>query len=124
MAGHAKTRDDAAPSELRLEGLDVAPGVLETIVMLAAQDVEGVACVESTGLAGLMHKAGRAKPVEVAPGEGDAFAVTVHLAVEYGRPLRGVAAEVQRSVADALLSQTGRGVSAIDVYVDGVAFPG
>jgi uncharacterized alkaline shock family protein YloU len=110
-------------TEMRFEGLDVAPGVLETIVTLAATQVDGVGCVEGSGLAGLMQKAGRTKPVEVALAEDETFAVTIHLSVCYGRPIRAVAADVQHAVADALLSQTGHGVASVDVYVDGIVFP-
>jgi uncharacterized alkaline shock family protein YloU len=110
-------------TEMRFEGLDVAPGVLETIVSLAAAEVEGVSCVEGSGLAGLMQKAGRNKTVEVALAADETFAVTVHLSVCYGRPLRAVAADVQQAVADALLSQTGHAASSVDVFVDGIVFP-
>lgn len=110
-------------TEMHFEGLDVAPGVLETIVTLAATEVEGVACVDCSGLAGLMQKAGRTKSVEVSLAEDGGFAVTVHLSVAYGRPLRAVAADVQRAVADALHSQTGHAASSVDVFIDGIVFP-
>ncbi|HEX9093285.1 MAG TPA: Asp23/Gls24 family envelope stress response protein, partial [Coriobacteriia bacterium] len=79
--------------------------------------------VDSQGLAGLMQKAGRTKPVEVSLADDGAFAITVHLSATYGRPLRAIAADVQVAVADALLSQTGQTVSSVDVFVDAVAFP-
>jgi uncharacterized alkaline shock family protein YloU len=123
MATRSKGRAGAMTAEMRFEGLDVAPGVLETIVALAAAEVEGVACVEGSGLAGLMQKAGRTKTVEVALAEDETFAVTVHLSALYGRPLRSVAADVQRAVADALLSQTGHQASSVDVFIDGIVFP-
>lgn len=110
-------------SELRLDGLDVAPGVLETIVTLAAEGVEGIACVDCQGLAGLMQKAGRSKTVDIAPSEDGRFSITVHATVSYGRPLREVAAEVQAAVADALLSQTGQAPEAVDVFIDSIIFP-
>ena len=110
-------------TEMRFEGLDVAPGVLETIVTLAAAEVDGVACVDCSGLAGLMQKAGRTKAVEVALADDGGFAVVVHMSVDYGRPLRAVAADVQQAVADALQSQTGHGASSVDVFIDGIVFP-
>lgn len=110
-------------SELKLEGLDVAPGVVETIVTLAAQQVEGVAAVDATGLAGLMQKAGRTHPVEVCLAEDGTFAVSVHLSAAYGRPLRAIASEVQAAVADALVSQTGQRAGSVDVFIDAICFP-
>jgi uncharacterized alkaline shock family protein YloU len=109
-------------TEMRFEGLDVAPGVLETIVTLAATEVDGVACVDCSGLAGLMQKAGRTKPVEVALADDGGFAVTVHMSVDHGRPLRAIAADVQKTVADALLSQTGHAATAVDVFIDAIVF--
>ncbi len=110
-------------TEMKFEGLDVAPGVIETIVSLAAAEVEGVACVEGSGLAGLMQKAGRTKTVEVSLADDQSFAVTVHLSAAYGRPLRAVAADVQQAIADALLSQTGHSAASVDVFIDGIVFP-
>ncbi|MDO8915426.1 MAG: Asp23/Gls24 family envelope stress response protein [Coriobacteriia bacterium] len=110
-------------TEMRFEGLDVAPGVLETIVTLAATEVEGVACVDCSGLAGLMQKAGRTKSVEVSLADDGGFAVTVHMSVGYGRPLRAIAADVQHAVADALESQTGHEASNVDVFIDAIVFP-
>jgi len=119
----SKGRRDAVTSELRLEGLDVAPGVIETIVTLAAEQVDGVACVDNPGIAGLMQKAGRTKIVDIALADDGTFAVTLHLSASYGRPLRAIAADVQAAVADALLSQTGHSASTVDVFVDAIAFP-
>lgn len=124
--GQVRVRKDgnaAMSTEMRFEGLDVAPGVLETIVTLAATEVDGVACIDGSGLAGLMQKAGRTKSVEVAVAEDGGFAVTVHMSVAYGRPLRAVAADVQKAVADALQSQTGHAASTVDVFIDAIVFP-
>lgn len=123
MPRDRKGRAKAVATEMRFEGLDVAPGVIETIVSLAASDVDGVACVEGTGLAGLMQKAGRAKVVEVSLADDETFVVTVHLSVTYGRPLRAIASDVQQAVADALISQTGHAASSVNVFIDGIVFP-
>ncbi len=123
MASNSKARADSSSTGLKFEGLDVAQGVLETIVTLAAEAVDGVACVDGTGLAGLMQKAGVSKPVEISVGDDGRFAVTVHLTVDHGRPLRTVAADVQGAVADALVAQTGITASSVDVWIDSIAFP-
>lgn len=106
--------------ELRLQGIGVAPGVLETIVRLAAEGVEGVAKVETTGLAGLVHSGSKA--LAVAVDEASAMSVSLHVTLRYGDPLHEVAERVQTAVAEALSSQTGQPVTAVDVYVDGVVF--
>lgn len=111
--------------EIRLEGLGVAPGVLDTIVTLAAECVEGVAAVGASGFAGLVQKGtrkGAARPVDVVTAEDGSLIASVHVQVIYGSRLQEVARAVQSAVADALSSQVGVEVGAVDVYVDGLVF--
>ncbi len=112
--------------ELRLEGLGVAPGVLDTIVTVAAEGVEGVAAVGASGLAGLVQKGaltkGASRAVDVCVAEDGALSATIHLQVLYGHKLKDVANSVQAAVADAVSSQVGVDVAAVDVYVDGIVF--
>lgn len=106
--------------ELRLDGIGVAPGVLDTIVTLAAQTVEGVAAVEAPALGGLKHKGGKALTVTV--DDDGAMAVALHVTLKYGQPLHEVAKHLQKAVAEALTSQTGQPVTSVDVFVDAIAF--
>ncbi len=110
--------------EIRLKGLGVAPGVLDTIVTLAAQGVDGVACVGMPGIAGLVQKnvAKGAKGVEVTVAEDSSVSVVLHIEVENGKPLRAVASAAQDAVAEAITSQVGTEVATVDVFVDGVVF--
>lgn len=111
--------------EIRLEGLGVAQGVLETIITIAAEKVEGVACVCGQGLSGLVRKAGQQaghRAVEVVLDESGAVGVALHVHLRYGTPLRRVAEAVQVAVADAVSSQIGSAVAKVDVFVDAVAF--
>jgi len=107
-------------TELNLDGLDVAPGVVETIVQLAALEVDGVASAEISAL-GKISKS--AKSIEVCLDDDGSFLATVHLTANYGRPLRQLGGAVQEAVADALLSQTGHAASRVDVFIDAVVFP-
>jgi uncharacterized alkaline shock family protein YloU len=111
--------------EIRLEGLGVAPGVLDTIVTVAAEGVEGVAAVGAPGLAGLVQKGSRkgsSRAVDVCVSEEGELSVTVHIQVLYGHKLKEVANGVQAAVDDAVNSQVGVQVTAVDVYVDGIVF--
>ena len=110
--------------EIRLEGLGVAPGVLDTIVTLAAQGVQGVAAVGASGLAGLVQKGARksARAVDVCLDEDGGITATIHIQVFYGQKLKDVANAVQHSVADAVSSQVGVKVAGVDVFVDGIVF--
>lgn len=112
--------------EIRLEGLGVAPGVLDTIVTVAAEGVDGVASVGASGLAGLVQKGARkgvARAVDVSLGEDGSISATIHIQVSHGHKIKDVANAVQNSVADAVTSQVGVGVAAVDVYVDAIVFP-
>jgi uncharacterized alkaline shock family protein YloU len=112
--------------EIRLEGLGVAPGVLDTIVTLAAEQVDGIAAIGAPGIAGLVQRGARkgaARAVDVCVEEDGALLVTVHVQVVYGRKLREVAKAIQLSVTEALTSQVGVDVAGVDVYVDGLVFP-
>jgi uncharacterized alkaline shock family protein YloU len=108
------------PAELSLEGLDIAPGVVETMVQLAAGAVEGVASVDSSPLGKLSRTT---KATEVSLDDEGLFVVTLHLTAVYGRPLRQLAAAVQDAVSDALESQTGHSASRVDVFIDAIQFP-
>lgn len=112
--------------EIRLEGLGVAPGVLDTIVTVATEGVEGVAAVGAPGIAGLVQKGvrkGSSRAVDVLVDEASNLSVSVHVQVNYGHKLREVAAAVQQAVTEALTSQVGLTVTAVDVYVDSLVFP-
>lgn len=112
--------------EIRMEGLGVAPGVLDTIVTVATQSVEGVSCVGAPGLAGLVQKGvrkGAARAVDVSTSEDGRVQVSVHIHADYGAKLRSVAEQIQLAVSDALVSQVGVEVESVDVFVDGVVFP-
>ncbi len=110
--------------EIRFEGLGIAPGVLDTIVTVAAQNVDGVAAIGAPGIAGLVQRGrkGQARPVDICHTEEDGITVTVHVQIEYGRNLRDVGAQVQKAVAEAMKSQVGVDIDEVDVFVDGVVF--
>jgi len=112
--------------EVRLEGLGVAPGVLDTIVTVATEGVEGVAAVGAPGIAGLVQKGSRkgtSRAVDVTVNEDGSLTAAIHVQAVYGFKLREVAAQVQAVVTDALSSQVGVDVAGVDVFVDGLVFP-
>ena len=106
-------------NELNLDGMALAPGVVETIVSIAANEVEGVASVGSAAAGGLRSVFG-AKPstqgIDIAVDEDDKLVISVRVDVYYGY--------VRQAVADAVASQVGAQVSSVDVYIDGIQFAG
>ena len=108
--------------EVRLDGLGVAPGVLETIAIQAAGRIDGVVSVDGgKGVAGLVDKA-QGRGVEVCPTEAGGLDVSLHVSLAYGKPLHEAARLVQSAVAEALESMTDQRVNTVDVYVDDVVF--
>ncbi len=110
--------------EIHFDGLGIAPGVLDTIVTVAAQNVEGVAAIGAPGIAGLVQRGrkGTARPVDICSSDDEGMSVTVHVQIEYGRNLRDVGAAIQQAIAEAMKSQVGVDVASVNVYVDGVVF--
>ena len=113
-------------ADLNIEGMEVAPNVVETIVSLAAQSVEGVASIGDPTTSGLRSIIAGGKPatqgIEVENGEDGDLHVSVRLHVKSGQVLPDLAANVRQAIADALESQVGAKVGAVDIYIDGIQF--
>lgn len=113
-------------TDLNIDGMVIAPGVVDTIVSLAARDVDGVASVGDPTTSGIMTLIGGGKPstqgVEVQVDEDDKLHVTVSLFVKSGFVLPDLAANVRQAIADAITTQVGAEVSAVDVFIDGIQF--
>ena len=112
-------------TDLNIDGMNVAPGVVETIISLAVRDVDGVASVGDPTTSGIMSLIG-GKPstqgIEIEPGEDGELYVSVRLHVKNGYVLPDLAANVRQAVADAINTQVGATVGSVDIYVDGIQF--
>ena len=108
------------------EGLTIAPGVVETILAQAVLQVDGVAQVGSPkptdGLLGSGKRRNPAQGIIVAAEDGQ-IVVAVHIRVFYGYRLTDVADQARKAVAETLEGQIGATAAAVDIYVDGIAFP-
>ena len=113
-------------AELNIEGMEIAPNVVETIVSLAAQSVEGVASIGDPATSGILSIIGGGKPstqgIEVDTDENGDLHVSLRLHVKSGQVLPELAANVRQAVADALNSQVGVKVGSVDIYIDGILF--
>ena len=112
-------------NELSVEGMSIAPGVVETIISIAANEVDGVASVGSFAISSIRSMLA-AKPsaagIEVDVDDDGRLRITIHVEVYYGYVLPEVAANLRQSVADALLVQVGLEAAAVDIFVDGLQF--
>jgi len=113
-------------TDLNIDGMAIAPGVVETIISLAARDIDGVASVGDPTTSGLMTLLGGGKPstqgIEIEVGEEDELHVTVRLHVKSGYVLPNLAADVRQAIADAINTQVGAKVGSVDIFIDGIQF--
>lgn len=110
---------------IRIGGLTVAPGVIETVMRLATESVPAVSVVGMPGFAGMAQRAirGQYEPMVEINEAGDALLLRVYVHVEFGQKLPEVAVAIRNAVADAVVSQVGVAVESVDVFVDGLTFP-
>ncbi len=101
-------------SNLNFEGMAIAEGVVETIVTIAVQDVEGVASLSNAHANGILGAFGM--------NEDDTVSVAVRVVALYGHPLPGLAQSIREAVADAVMTQIGITVSEVNVFIDGIQF--
>lgn len=113
-------------TDLTIDGMAIAPGVVETIVSLAVRSVEGVHSIGDPTANGIKNLFSGGKPstqgIALNVNDDNELNVTVRLAVKNGQVLPDLAAEVRRAVDDAVSSQTGLKVASVDVFIDGIQF--
>ena len=112
-------------TDLNLGEMALADGVVETIVAISLQDVEGVSLAGANSPAGFFGSFA-ARPqtagIEVNCIDQQTLHVSVHIEVTYGYALPEVAGRVRSVIADAVLTQVGVEVSSVDVFIDGIQF--
>lgn len=112
--------------QFHTDGLTIAPGVVETILAQTVLAIDGVAQVGSPkatdGLFGSGKHRNPAQGILMTAEEG-VITIAVHLTVFYGYQLQAVAQAVRQAVAEVLIAQIGLAAAAIDIYIDGIAFP-
>jgi uncharacterized alkaline shock family protein YloU len=114
-------------NEITVDGFGISTSVVETIVALSVVEVRGVAGIGSPDtISGLMSAFGGNKNpttgVEARTLDDGKLAIKIRMQVYYGYRIVEVASDVRAAVADAVLSQLGVEVAAVDVFVDGVVF--
>ena len=113
-------------TDLTIDGMNIAPGVVETIVSLATRDVAGVAGIGDQATNGILTIIAGGKPstqgIEVDVDENNELHVSVSMQVKSGFVLPDVAADVRQAIADAVNTQVGAKVGSVDIYIDGIQF--
>ena len=112
-------------TELNVDGMALAPGVVETIVSIAANEVEGIASIgpsSASGLRSVFASKPSTQGIDITVDDEDKLHVSLRIDVYYGYTLPEIAANVRQAVADAVASQVGVQVGSVDVYIDGMQF--
>ena len=112
-------------ADLNIDGMAIAPGVVETIISLAARDVAGVVSVGDPTTSGIMSLIGgrpSTQGVEVEADDNGDLLVSIRLHVKSGQILPDLAASVRQAISDAVNTQVGAKVASVDVYIDGIQF--
>ena len=112
-------------ADLNIDGMAIAPGVVETIISLAARDVAGVVSVGDPTTSGIMSLIGgrpSTQGVEVEADDNGDLLVSIRLHVKSGQILPDLAANVRQAISDAVNTQVGAKVASVDVYIDGIQF--
>ena len=118
------TRFDDQPE---LGDIKINHDVIASIVRLAALQVKGVAGVGGglvDGISELFAKREADKRgVKVVEDTSDNYAIELRLVIMYGADIGKTAYEVQVAVRKQVMGMTGKGVSRVDVIVEGVRLP-
>lgn len=112
-------------TDLNVEGMALAPGVVETIASIAAKDVDGVASVGPSSSAALFPMFGNKSAnqgIEINYEDDDKLDIAVRVEVYYGYVLPEVAANLRQAISDAVSTQVGIQVNSVDVYIDAINF--
>ena len=76
--------------QMNVEGLSIAPGVMETIISVAASEVDGVASLGSfatSGIRSMLASKPSTSGIETKMGDDSKLSVAVHVEVYYGLSL-------------------------------------
>lgn len=111
-------------SDINAESMTIAPGVMETIVVLAVRDVPGVLSVGSapSGIRSLFAFKQSTQGVQVSLAQDETVQVAIAIHVSSGYSLDEIATSVRKAVADAILTQVGLEVSRVDITVESIQF--
>lgn len=111
-------------NEQHMDNMTLAPGVVDTIISIAASEQDGVASI-GTPAGGFLARIVNRPTTSGIQTRYDAdgrIEIVLHVVVEYGHVLPELAGNLRQAVADALLVQAGVEVASIDVFIDGIQF--
>jgi uncharacterized alkaline shock family protein YloU len=100
----------------------ISDEVVSIIARIAADQVEGVYQIGESTLRGMLARLGRRGGVESEVGLKEA-AIDIEVVVEYGYPIKEIAATLRRQIISGVEYMTGRKVVEVNVHVVDVHIP-
>lgn len=112
------TNTDQTPS------MTLAPGVVDTIISLTANSLEGVASIGTPagGFFARLAKRPTTSGIDTKIDDSGKLEITLHIVAKYGFSLTDLAENLRNAIAEALLVQVGVEVAFVDIYVDSISF--
>lgn len=104
------------------DSISIADSVIASIVRMSCLEVDGVASVGG-GSEGFWENISGKKPgrgVLVTLDEAENYVIEVHVDMRFGVELAKTAMQVQQNVREQITRMTMKGVSKVDVIIDGV----
>lgn len=111
-----------AATEEALGRVQLAPEVLEVIIGIATNEVNGVAYTRGNFATGVAEKLGRAqhgKGVKIG-WDKDGLTIDIFCVVQYGFPVRDVARNIQEQVRNAIFNMTSLKTKEINIHITGI----
>lgn len=104
--------------------VQLAPEVLEVIIGIATNEVEGVATTKGSFATGVAEKFGK-----VFHGKGvktewvdDKLLIDVYCVVQYGFSIPNVATDIQKQIRQTVYNMTSLQTKEVNVHITGIAF--
>ncbi|RBP46659.1 Asp23/Gls24 family envelope stress response protein [Garciella nitratireducens] len=109
--------------ELKVDNLNIADDVINTIANIAASEIEGVSTLSSGITGGIVEMFGKkpSKGIKVETKEGE-VKIDLSIIVHYGVRIPSVAWEVQENVKKSVEAMTGLKVTQVNIHVQGIKF--
>ncbi len=116
---------DGVEEQGKIANLDIAPGVIETMVATAIQEVPGVAAVGSPkfdrAFSTTLSRDDEDSGVELMA-EGGEIKLDIRIQIFYGYKLQEIVDGIRENVNDVLYSQVGVSIDELNVFVTNLQF--
>ncbi len=116
---------DSVDEQGKIANLDIAPGVIETMVATAIQEVPGVAAVGSPkfdrAFSTTLSRDDEDSGVELMAEDGE-IKLDIRIQIFYGYKLQEIVDGIRENVNDVLYSQVGVSIDELNVFVTNLQF--